>query len=108
MESIRGFLGKYANIFSSLTVITSAITLWLGENGCLSTGDFAATCNISWLPVWLMPWITGLFIVLTAFAKLTRPGGFLRSIFGSTAVVVPDTSSKSGVGTVTPQQVAEK
>jgi len=29
----------------------------------------------------------------------------LHSMFGGTAVIVPDTSLKSGVGTVTPEQV---
>ena len=36
--------------------------------------------------------------------KAVRPGGFLNSMFGSTAVVVPE--SKSGPGVVTKSQVA--
>ena len=105
MDKIRAFFAQFSNLFGTLTTVTAGITIWLGEQGCLSTGDLTATCTISWLPVSWMPYITGAFIVLTVVGKLLRPGGFLRSIFGSTAVVVPDTSRKSGPGTVTPEQV---
>jgi hypothetical protein len=103
MESIRNFFAKYTNLFGTLGSILAAVTIWLGEQGCLSTGDFAATCSISWLPTSLMPWLSGLFIALTMIGKLTRPGGFLHSVFGGTAVITP----KAGVGTVTPAQVAQ-
>lgn len=106
MESIRSFFLKYTNLFGTVGTLLSGLTLWLAKEGCISTGDFAATCAISWLPANWMPYATGLFLVLTVIGKLTRPGGLLRSLLGGTAVVVPDTSSKSGMGTVTPQQVA--
>lgn len=102
MESIRNFFAKYTNLFGTLGSVLAAITIWLGEQGCFSTGDFAATCSINWLPTSLMPWLSGLFIALTMIGKLTRPGGFLHSVFGGTAVITP----KAGVGTVTPAQVA--
>jgi hypothetical protein len=51
-----------------------------------------------------MPWLTGLFIALTLIGKITRPGGWLRSLVGGTAVVTPN----AGVGSVTPEQVASK
>jgi hypothetical protein len=105
MDWIRDFFLKYTNLFGTVGTVFSAVTLWLAEQGCLSTGDFTAVCNITWLPVSWMPWVTGIFLVLTAVGKLTRPGGILRSIFGGTAVVVPASSPKSGVGTVTPAQV---
>jgi hypothetical protein len=104
MDFLRNFFGKYTNLFGTVGSVLAAITIWLGEQGCLSTGDFAATCTISWLPVSLMPWLSGVFIALTLIGKLTRPGGFLHSIFGGTAVI----TSKAGVGTVTPEQVASK
>lgn len=104
MDSIRNFFLKYTNLFGTLGSVLAGITLWLGEQGCLSTGDFTATCTINWLPVSWMPWLTGVFIALTMIGKLTRPGGVLRSIFGGTAVVTPN----AGVGSVTPAQVAEK
>ena len=104
MDSIRNFFLKYTNLFGTLGSVLAGITLWLGEQGCLSTGDFTATCTINWLPVSWMPWLTGVFIALTMIGKLTRPGGILRSIFGGTAVVTPNASA----GSVTPAQVAEK
>jgi len=107
MDKIRAFFLAYTNLFGTLATVLSGATIWLGQNGCLSTGELTATCSISWLPVTWMPYISGLFIVLTAIGKLTRPGGFLRSVFGGTAVVVPDTSSHSVSGTVTPAQVAQ-
>lgn len=105
MEKIRAFFAQYSNLFGTIATLLSGLTIWLAKEGCISTGDLVATCNIPWLPASWMPYVAGLFLVLTAVGKLTRPGGFLRSIFGSTAVVVPDTSSKSGPGTVTPEQV---
>jgi len=104
MDFIRNFFLKYTNLFGTIGSVLAAITLWLGQQGCLSTGDFAATCTINWLPVSWMPMITGVFIVLTIIGKLTRPGGLLRSVFGGTAVISPSAS----VGAVTPEQVAEK
>lgn len=104
MEFIRAFFAKYTNLFGTLGSVSAAVTIWLGQQGCLSTGDFAATCTISWLPVSWMPAVTVVFVVLTLIGKLTRPGGILRSVFGDTAVITPN----AGVGSVTPAQVAEK
>ena len=47
--------------------------------------------------------MTAAFAGLTLLAKLTRPGGILGSLFGSTAVVVPPEKAKPGV--VTKDQV---
>lgn len=105
MEMLQAFFRKYTNTFGTIAALMSSLTIWLAQQGCLSTGDFAATCTIPWLPTSWMPYITGVFIVLTLAGKLFRPGGLLRSFFGGTAVVVSDTSSKSGTGTVTPEQV---
>ena len=107
MDFIRNFFLKYTNLFGTIGSVLAALTVWLGQQGCLSTGDFAATCTVPWLPVSWMPALTVVFIALTLIGKLTRPGGWLRSLVGGTAVVVPDTSPKSGAGTVTPAQVAQ-
>lgn len=107
MDGISAFFRKYTNTFGTLATVLSAITVWLGQQGCLSTGDFTATCTITWLPTTWLPWVTGAFIVLTLVGKLTRPGGILRSLFGGTAVVVAEESPKSTAGTVTPAQVAQ-
>ena len=104
MDFVRNFFAKYTNLFGTLGSVLAAVTIWLGEQGCLSTGDFAATCTINWLPVSWMPMITMLFVALTMIGKLARPGGILRSIFGDTAVITP----KAGIGSVTPEQVASK
>lgn len=105
MEGLQNFFRKYTNAFGTIAAIMSSLTVWLAQQGCLSTGDFAATCTIPWLPTSWMPWVTALFIGLTLIGKLTRPGGILRSMFGGTAVVVSEDSSKSVAGTVTPEQV---
>lgn len=107
-ETLQAFFRKYTNAFGTIATALSALTIWLGQQGCLSTGDFAAKCEIPWLPTSWMPWVSGFFIVLTFAGKILRPGGFLRSLLGGTAVVVSPDSSKSGTGTVTPVQVAEK
>ena len=49
---------------------------------------------------------SSVFGVLTLVLKSFRPGGILNSMFGVTAVVVPD--SQAGAGTVTKSQVASK
>jgi ABC-type spermidine/putrescine transport system permease subunit II len=96
---------KYTNLFGTITIILTVITGTLEKMGCMAgAADFAATCNIPFLPVTWMPVLAIAFGVLTFIGKISRPGGWLGSLFGSTAVVVPE--SKSGVGTVTPSQVA--
>jgi hypothetical protein len=107
MDSIRAFFQHFTNSFGTISAICIGITGWLAQQGCLSTGDLAATCNITWLPASTMPYITMVFVGLTLVGKLTRPGGWLRSLFGGTAVVVSADSPKAGVGTVTPEQVAK-
>lgn len=104
MQTIRDFFTRYSNLFGTIATLLSGLTIWLGQQGCLSTSDLVATCNIPWLPTSWMPYVAGLFIALTLIGKLTRPGGLLRSLIGSTAVVSPT----SAVGTVTPDQVASK
>ena len=50
-----------------------------------------------------MPILAMVFGGVLLLQKLFRPGGPLRSLFGSTAVV----SADAGVGAVTPEQVQE-
>lgn len=99
-------LPNLTNAFGTITAILTALTAFMASIGCApGATDFAATCSIAWLPPSWMPIAAGVFGVLTLFGKLVRPGGFLHSLFGGTAVVVPASSPKSGVGTVTPEQV---
>ena len=95
------------NAFGTVTGILTAISAFLVSIGCApGASDFAATCAVPWLPPGWMPILAGVFGVLTLIGKAVRPGGFLHSMFGGTAVIVP--ASQSGVGTVTPNQVASQ
>lgn len=107
MDQIRAFFQQFTNAFGTISAVCIGITGWLAQQGCLSTGDFAATCTIPWVPASIMPYVTMIFVGLTLVGKLTRPGGWLRSLLGGTAVVVPESSPKSVAGTVTPEQVAQ-
>lgn len=102
-------LSKFTNAFGTITgVLTVISTLMIEVLKCTPATDLApASCAVSWLPPSLAMWAAGIFGVLTLVLKAARPGGFLHSLFGSTAVVVPETNPKSGPGTVTPEQVAQ-
>jgi len=94
------------NAFGTITGILTAISAFMVSIGCApGATDFAATCAVPWLPPSWMPILAGVFGVLTLFGKAVRPGGFLHSMFGGTAVIVGANDPKSGVGTVTPEQV---
>jgi len=105
MDQIRAFFQHFTNSFGTISAFCISITAWLASQGCLSTGDFAATCTIPWVPASIMPYVTMVFVGLTLVGKLTRPGGWLRSLFGGTAVVVSADKPQSVAGTVTPEQV---
>lgn len=95
------------NPIGTLSAITAFLVALMTQLGCApGASDFSATCNIPFLPGSWMVWAAMLFSGLLLLAKALRPGGFLRSLFGSTAVVVPAESPKSVAGTVTPEQVA--
>lgn len=95
-------LGSLTNIFGTITAVLTTISGILVSMGCVAgSTDFAATCAIPWLPAQWTGIVAGIFGALTFALKLTRPGGVLHSLFGSTAVVTPT----PGVGTVTPTQV---
>lgn len=97
---------KYTNLFGTITAVLTVVTGILQKLGCVAgADDFVATCNVPFLPVSWMPWLAMGFGALTFIGKISRPGGWLASLFGSTAVIVPETSPKSVSGTVTPEQV---
>ena len=93
---------------NALGTITAVLTLLLGAMtqlfNCNSTGDLTAVCTGTILPAQYMGYAAIVFGVLTLVLKAVRPGGFLSSMFGQTAVVVPEANSAPGV--VTPSQVA--
>jgi uncharacterized membrane protein YphA (DoxX/SURF4 family) len=96
------------NAFGTISAISGTITAALMKLGCTpGATDFAATCTVPWLPAQYTAYVAILFGVLTVVGKAVRPGGLLHSLFGGTAVIVPETNPKSGPGTVTPEQVAQ-
>jgi len=97
------------NAFGTITAILTTLTGFLVSMGCTPGAvDFAATCTIPWLPPQYTAIAGGVFGFLTFILKLSRPGGILHSLFGGTAVVIPETNKNSGPGTVTPAQVASQ
>lgn len=97
------------NATNAFGTITAVLTLLIGVMtqllGCSAASDgISATCTSTILPASYMVWAAMAFGILTLVLKLIRPGGPLRSLFGSTAVVVPE--NKAGPGTVSPSQVA--
>ncbi len=99
---------NFTNILGTISaIITIVLGIMANVLGCtVPEGAEVATCTASWLsPAWAGVAMVA-FAVLTIASKLFRAGGPLRGLFGSTAVIVPPDSSKSGVGTVTPAQVA--
>jgi len=105
---MKEIFGKLTNSFGTITGILTAISAFMVSIGCApGATDFAATCAVPWLPPSWMPILAGVFGVLTLLGKAMRPGGWLHSLFGGTAVIVPATSANSGPGTVTPSQVKE-
>ena len=86
-----------------LTIVTGIMTQLLG---CVADAAGTVVCSSTLFPAKYMAIAAAIFGVLTVIAKLLRPGGALHSLFGSTAVVVPE--AKVGPGTVSPSQVAAK
>ena len=100
---------SFTNILGTITAVLATLSgLMVSVLHC-SPGamDFAATCDAPWLPANLIVIATVLFGIVTFISKLLRPGGPLASLFGPTAVVVAENHPNSGVGTVTPAQVAQ-
>ena len=95
------------NAFGTVTAILTVLsTVMASVLKCEAVGDLGAKCGASFLSPELAAWAAAGFGILTIILKLLRPGGALASLFGATAVVVPD--SKSAPGVVTKAQVAAK
>jgi hypothetical protein len=104
---MKEIFGKLTNSLGTITGILTALSAFMVSIGCApGATDFAATCAVPWLPPAWMPILAGVFGVLTLLGKMLRPGGFLHSMFGGTAVIVPPMAA--GPGTVTPNQVASE
>ena len=98
---------KWTNLVSTITAVLTVITGIMSQLlHCTSTGDLTATCSGDLLPAKYLVIASSVFGILTLILKSFRPGGILASLFGETAVVVPE--AKSAPGVVTPAQVAAK
>lgn len=111
LEKIREFARKNTNWVGTVSAVVAAVMAFMTKAaGCTITSlpeDWfpTATCTVEWVPASWLPAIGTFFAVLAIIAKITREGGWFRSLFGSTAVVVSPSSPNSGVGTVSPSQV---
>lgn len=90
------------NATNAIGTITAILTLLIGVMtqllGCSAASDgISATCTSTIFPASYMVWAAVIFGILTLVLKLVRPGGALRSLFGATAVVVPDAQNAPGV-----------
>jgi hypothetical protein len=96
---------KLTNTFGTITAFLTMLSGFMVSLGCKPGAvDFAATCSISWLPVEYTAYVAMAFGFVTFLLKLFRPGGVVRNLFGSTAVVTPTDKP----GTVTAAQVGVK
>lgn len=97
------FTNLLGTITAILTVVTGIMTQLLG---CVADATGTVVCSSTIFPAKYMAIAAAVFGVLTVISKLLRPGGALHSLFGSTAVVVPD--DKNAPGVVTKAQVDAK
>ena len=96
------------NTLGTVTAVLAFLGGLMASLGCAPGAvDFSATCNIPWLPEQWLPYAAGLTGLIAFASKIIRPGGWLRSLFGGTAVIVPEDSPNSGPGTATPADVAK-
>lgn len=100
---------KFTNIFGTVTAILAVISgIMSTVLGCTQDAvTQITTCAVEWLPPQYAVIASAIFGGLSLISKAMRPGGFLHSMFGTTAVVVPSENKHSTAGTVTPAQVAQ-
>lgn len=93
------------NILGTIAAFVAiAVSALTDIAGCSVDAAGVTVCTASWLSPKLGAYAVMLFSGLLLVSKVLRPGGPLRGLFGSTAVVVPPSEAKAGV--VTPAQVA--
>lgn len=95
------------NILGTIAAFVAiAATLMTDILGCTVDAAGVTTCAASWLTPQLAGYAVLVFSGIQLISKVIRPGGPLRGLFGSTAVVVP-TKAEATAGVVTAAQVAE-
>ena len=106
MNWLKELFLKITNFNGSITGILVLVTGFLEKAlGCKAdpAAELGSTCTASWVPAALLFYATVAFAALQLIGKIMRPGGVGKSLFGSTAVIVP--VDKVGPGTVTRSQV---
>lgn len=94
---------KWTNAIGTITAILAVVSAVMTQVLQCTGVDLTAVCSAPWLGQYAA--IAGMIFGLVAIiSKALRPGGILNSMFGSTAVVVPD--EKAQPGAVTKSQVA--
>lgn len=96
---------NFTNILGTISaVVAIAMSILTDFAKCSADAAGVVTCGASWLTPAMAGYAVMLFSGILLVSKVIRPGGPLRGLFGSTAVVVPPAEAK--VGVVTPNQVA--
>lgn len=85
-------------------LVAIAMSLATDILGCSTSAIGVTTCSASWLSPQLAGYAVLFFSGVALISKVIRPGGPLRGLFGSTAVIVGKDEAK--VGVVTAAQVA--
>lgn len=100
---------SFVTTMSSLAGLLAVVQGIMAEVlGCKSGAvDLSAVCSASWLPSNIAAYAAIVFGGLALLGKMLAPGGALANLFGLKAVVLDEDNLKSGVGTVTPEQVAQ-
>jgi len=94
----------FGTIAAIIAVVLGAMTQIFGCSTDAVTN--MSICTASWIPPEWAGYVVLAFSGVAILSKLFRPGGPVAGLFAPSAVIVPE--AKSGPGTVTPEQVAER
>ena len=96
---------NFTNILGTVSaVVAIAMSVLTDFAKCSADAAGVVTCGASWLTPAMAGYAVMLFSGILLISKVIRPGGPLRGLFGSTAVVV--SLADNVPGTVTKNDVA--
>jgi len=96
---------NFTNILGTVSaVVAIAMSVLTDFAKCSADAAGVVTCGASWLTPAMAGYAVMLFSGILLISKVIRPGGPLRGLFGSTAVVVKPADNVPG--TVTKNDVA--
>lgn len=88
------------NILGTVAAFVAiAVSLMTDIAGCSVDALGVTTCKAAWLTPAMGAYAVMLFSGIQLISKMIRPGGPLRGLFGTTAVMVPPDQAKAGVVT---------